>query len=209
VNKSFSAGRVSLRTTDCREEPKVELNLCEDPRDIKRLIQAVRFAASLYESEPLARVAQHPFPAAFTPRMRAAMAVNMKNAVTMTIVGWMMDGPAALRRWLLREVITQRADLKAMLADEAGLEKFVRSTTNGIKHLSCTCRMGRADDPLAVIDTEGRVRGVGGLRVVDASSMPSLPRANSNLATLMLAEKMSDAILGEHVPASSGEVAAV
>ena len=77
----------------------------------------------------------------------------------------------------------------------AKFETFVRSTTMGIKHLSCTCRMGRADDPMAVTDTAGRVRGIGGLRVVDASSMPSLPRANTNLATLMLAEKMADAIL--------------
>jgi choline dehydrogenase-like flavoprotein len=97
------------------------------------------------------------------------------------------------------------ADLKALLADDQRLETFVRSTTNGIKHLSCTCRMGRADDPLAVTDTEGRVRGVGGLRVVDASSMPSLPRANSNLATLMLAEKLSDAILGAAPRRLAGE----
>ena len=202
VNKSFSTGRVSLRDTDWDAEPKVELNLCEDPRDIQRLIAAVRFAASLYESEPLKKVAEQPFPAAFTPRMRAAMAVNAKNALAMTVMGWLLDGPAPLRRWLLKEVITQRADLKAMLANEAGLEKFVRSTTNGIKHLSCTCRMGRADDPLAVTDTEGRVHGVEGLRVIDASTMPSLPRANTNLATLMLAEKLSDAILGI-VPARS------
>jgi 5-(hydroxymethyl)furfural/furfural oxidase len=155
----------------------------------------VRFAASLYDKEPLARVAQHPFPAAFTPRMRAAMAVNTKNAVVMTALGWLLDGPKPLRETLLTKAITMGTDLKALLAEDATLEKFVRSTTNGIKHLSCTCRMGRADDPMAVTDTAGRVRGVENLRVVDASNMPSLPRANTNLAVLMLAEKISDQIL--------------
>jgi 5-(hydroxymethyl)furfural/furfural oxidase len=208
VNKSFSTGRVSLKSTDWREEPKVELNLCEDPRDIRRLLAGVRFAASLYRREPLASVARHPFPAAFTPRMRAAMAVNAKNAVLMTGLGWLLDGPEALRGWLMREAITQQPDLDVLIADEKKLETFVRSTTNGIKHLSCTCRMGRADDPLAVTDSEGRVRGVAGLRVVDASTMPSLPRANTNLATLMLAEKISDAILGERRPVADLETAA-
>ena len=195
VNKSYSTGRVSLKTTDWRDEPKMELNLCEDPRDTRRLMAGVRFAASLYEKEPLARVAQHPFPAAFTPRMRAAMAVNTKNAVVMTALGWLLDGPKPLRETLLTKAITMGTDLKALLAEDATLEKFVRSTTNGIKHLSCTCRMGRSDDPMAVTDTAGRVRGVENLRVVDASNMPSLPRANTNLAVLMLAEKISDQIL--------------
>jgi 5-(hydroxymethyl)furfural/furfural oxidase len=195
VNKSFSTGRVSLKSTDWREEPKMELNLCEDPRDIRRLMAGVRFAASLYENPQLARVAQYPFPAAFTPRMRAAMAVNVKNAVLMKALGWLLDGPRPLRETLLKKAITLGIDLKALLADAAALETFVRSTTNGIKHLSCTCRMGRADDPLAVTDTAGQVRGVENLRVVDAATMPSLPRANTNLAVLMLAEKISDTIL--------------
>jgi 5-(hydroxymethyl)furfural/furfural oxidase len=195
VNKSYSTGRVSLKTTDWHDEPKMELNLCEDPRDIRRLMAGVRFAASLYDKAPLAKVAQHPFPAAFTPRMRAAMAVNAKNAVVMTALGWLLDGPKPLRETLLTRAITMGTDLKALLAEDATLETFVRSTTNGIKHLSCTCRMGRADDPLAVTDSAGRVRGVEHLRVVDASTMPSLPRANTNLAVIMLAEKISDQIL--------------
>lgn len=195
VNKSYSRGRVSLKTTYPRDEPRMELNLCEDPRDIARLMQGVRFAAALYEKEPLAQVALRPFPAAFTPRMRSAMAVNVKNALLMTGLGWLLDGPGALRDSLLKNVITMNLDLKALLADDKRLETFVRSTTNGIKHLSCTCRMGRADDPLAVTDTEGRVHGVQNLRVVDAATMPSLPRANTNLAVLMLAEKIADHML--------------
>ena len=54
--------------------------------------------------------------------------------------------------------------------------------------------MGLLEDPLAVVDSEGRVFGVENLRVVDASLMPSIPRANTNIPTIMMAEKIADVI---------------
>ena len=59
-------------------------------------------------------------------------------------------------------------------------------------HVCGTCRMGPDGDPLAVLDGECRVRGVAGLRVVDASVMPTIPRANTNLTTIAIAEKIAD-----------------
>ena len=59
-----------------------------------------------------------------------------------------------------------------------------------------TCRMGPATDPTAVVDDELRVHGLDALRVVDASIMPTVPSANLNAPTLMVAEKASDMILG-------------
>jgi len=58
--------------------------------------------------------------------------------------------------------------------------------------------MGADDDPMAVTNTEGRVRDVHGLRVVDASIFPVVPCANTNFPTLMAAEKIADAILDGH-----------
>jgi choline dehydrogenase len=63
-------------------------------------------------------------------------------------------------------------------------------------HPSGTCRMGPATDPLAVVDDQLRVRGVEGLRVVDASIMPTMLSANLNAATMTLADKASDMIRG-------------
>ncbi|MEE1567451.1 MAG: GMC oxidoreductase, partial [Arenicellales bacterium] len=60
-----------------------------------------------------------------------------------------------------------------------------------------TCRMGAPDDPMAVSDPAGRVRGVEGLRVGDASIMPEVTRANTNIPTIMIAEKLADTILAE------------
>ena len=61
-------------------------------------------------------------------------------------------------------------------------------------HLSGTCKMGPASDPLAVVDQEGRVHGIDGLRVADASIMPDCVRANTNATTMMIGERMADLI---------------
>ncbi len=63
-------------------------------------------------------------------------------------------------------------------------------------HLMGTCRMGPESDPTAVLDDQLRVRGVEGLRVVDASIMPTMPSANLNASVLMIAEKAADMIRG-------------
>ncbi len=67
-------------------------------------------------------------------------------------------------------------------------------------HPGCSCRMGPASDPLAVVDDQLRVHGLEGLRVVDASIMPRMISANLNAATLMIADKASDMILGRSAP---------
>ncbi|MEI9984734.1 MAG: GMC family oxidoreductase N-terminal domain-containing protein [Aliidongia sp.] len=75
---------------------------------------------------------------------------------------------------------------------------FARQYGNSSYHLVGTCRMGPASDPTAVVDERLRVRGVRGLRVVDASIMPTMPSANTYAATMMIAEKASDMILADH-----------
>ena len=79
---------------------------------------------------------------------------------------------------------------------DAEIDAFVRQHVEGAYHPCGTCRMGGADDALAVVDPETRVRGVSGLRVVDSSIMPSITTGNLNAPTIMLAEKAADHILG-------------
>jgi 5-(hydroxymethyl)furfural/furfural oxidase len=81
------------------------------------------------------------------------------------------------------------------MQDDDALEAFVRRAAVGVWHASCTCRMGAEDDPMAVTDSQGRVRGLAGLRVCDASIFPVVPRANTNFPVLMTAEKVAATII--------------
>ena len=80
---------------------------------------------------------------------------------------------------------------EAMASDET-LEEYVKATVNTIYHPIATCRMGPDGDAGAVVDQYCRVRGIEGLRVVDASVMPGIPRANTNLSCIMIGEKVAD-----------------
>jgi 5-(hydroxymethyl)furfural/furfural oxidase len=81
------------------------------------------------------------------------------------------------------------------MCDDEALETFVRKAAIGVWHASCSCRMGADGDPTAVTDSQGRVRGIEGLRVVDASIVPLVPCANTSFPTLMAAEKIADAVV--------------
>ena len=75
------------------------------------------------------------------------------------------------------------------------IDAFVRSAVESAYHPSCACRMG--EDDMAVVDSETRVRGIDGLRVVDSSIFPTIPNGNLNAPTIMLAERAADIIKGK------------
>ena len=79
----------------------------------------------------------------------------------------------------------------ALASDDALDEWMMREVSTG-HHISCTNKMGPADDAAAVVDQYGRVHGIDGLRVVDASIMPDCVRANINVTTMMIGERVSD-----------------
>jgi choline dehydrogenase len=76
------------------------------------------------------------------------------------------------------------------------IDAFVRAKVESAYHPSCSNRMGRRDDPMAVVDPEARVIGLESLRVIDSSIMPSITTGNLNAPTIMLAEKLADSVRG-------------
>ncbi len=195
VNKSYSTGRVALHSADPAVEPKVDFNMLSDWRDRERLKRGMRFVADLYRHPAMQAVALDPFPSSYSERIRDLGRVCLKNQVMTSILAALLDGPAALRRLLIRNVVTEGAAVAELMADDELLDGFVREKVHGLWHASGSCRMGAAEDPTSVVDAGGRVHGVAGLRVVDASVMPRITRANTNIPTIMIAEKMSDAML--------------
>jgi 5-(hydroxymethyl)furfural/furfural oxidase len=88
----------------------------------------------------------------------------------------------------------ERIDLPLLIKDRDALAAHLRENVAGVFHPVGTCRMGRTDDADAVCDPTGRVYGVEGLRVADASIMPNVMAGNTNLPVIMAAEKIADAI---------------
>ena len=84
-----------------------------------------------------------------------------------------------------------------VLASDEALDAWLLENVVTQHHSSGTCKMGRSSDPLAVVDPSCRVRGVDNLRVVDASIMPDVVRANTNATTIMIAEKIAAEIRSE------------
>jgi 5-(hydroxymethyl)furfural/furfural oxidase len=192
VNKTYSeTGQVKLASRDPRVEPTVEFNLLSDRRDLERLMSGFRKMAGLQTSAPVTAVTDKPFPASYSEKVRKIGVVNTKNKVLTKIAAALMDGPAPLRHYMIDNFIVEGFTFDQVMSDDEALEAFVRKAAIGVWHASCSCRMGRADDPMTVVDTEGRVKGVQGLRVVDASIFPVVPCANTNFPTLMSAEKIA------------------
>ncbi|MGA1612334.1 MAG: choline dehydrogenase [Rhodobacteraceae bacterium] len=84
----------------------------------------------------------------------------------------------------------------ASLQSDEALDGFIRDHAESAYHPCGTCRMGRADDPTAVVDPHARVIGVQGLRVADSSIFPRITNGNLNAPSIMVGEKVSDLLLG-------------
>jgi 5-(hydroxymethyl)furfural/furfural oxidase len=196
VYKTYSeTGEVKLAARDWRAEPVVAFNLLSDRRDLERMMDGVRRVGAMHLTPTMQAVTDNPFPASYSDKVRQVGLINTRNKLLTDALAKLLDGPAALRGYLMRKLIMEGFTLEGLLTDDEQLEAFCRKAAVGVWHASCTCRMGGQDDPMAVTDPTGRVRAVDGLRVVDASIFPVVPCANTNFPVLMTAEKCADAIL--------------
>lgn len=153
---AYSRGELKLASVDPRIDPVVEENMLADPRDMLRMMDAVKRLAVLAVQPALAGIAN-----------------------------WIRLGDSQL-------------SLPAAAAlPDAELEAVLRRETGDIQHAAGSCRMSGVDDPEGVVNPDGRVRGIDGLRVADTSIMPSDCRANTHFTTVVIGEAIARMMIRE------------
>ena len=185
-----SHGTVDLKKGDIDGYPEIEFNFLDHPQDLERLKIAFKQAVHILLDPEVKACMGTPFPVRFTDRLRLLNEFTPKNkfradllATILNIFPWISD-------FVLSSLTGDRVNLVELIQDEKALENHIRSNIAGLFHPVGTCRMGFVEDPQAVVDSFGKVYGVEQLRVVDASIMPTLMAGNTNIPTIMVAEKI-------------------
>jgi 5-(hydroxymethyl)furfural/furfural oxidase len=192
VHKPYSKGCVELRSGDPDMSPKVQFNVLSDPRDFVRLVKGLRFACEILCDAGVARLRHE----VFLPQGRVVSRLARRtpqNRFRALAIALLFDVPA-IRRRLLGHLTIQPSALRD---DERARRDLVLERVELSRHVCGTCKMGDVRDRLTVVDAGGRVHGIEGLRVADASVFPVIPRANTHLPVLMAAEKFADQIRSE------------
>ncbi|CAN7571839.1 GMC family oxidoreductase N-terminal domain-containing protein [Phyllobacterium sp. LjRoot231] len=194
VNKSYSRGMLRLASPDARTEPAVDFRMLSDERDLERLKLALRLGARTLADPLMNGFGDTIFPSSYSPRVAKVTAPGLLNAIQRGALAAMLDYAGPLRKNLIHGFITLGVTLDGLINDDDALTAFVRKYVGGTWHPSGTCRMGVEDNPMAVTSPSGKVYGVQNLHVCDASLMPSIPCANTNIPTIMIAERIADLI---------------
>jgi choline dehydrogenase len=145
VFKSYSFGSLEFESADIDARPSIQMRYLNDDRDYDKLLDGLRRAMELCETDAIRAVSE------------------------------------GVRRPAPGET-----------GDRDVLEAFIRRNSSTGAHPSCTARMGPDDDPMSVCNERAMVRGARGLRIADASIMPRVPSANTNIPTIMVGERVSD-----------------
>jgi len=171
--KPMARGRVSLTARDAAP-PLVEFNFTGHELDLQRLMQGFRRAVEILAHEKVRAMSGVTFPVKFDDRLRRLNRITTTNRVQSAIIAALIDLVPPLAGPIFSTLADRRVDLAALVEDDVALAEHIRQNVAGMFHPVGTCRMGAASDRHAVVDPAGRVRGVGGLRVVDASIMPTV-----------------------------------
>ena len=195
--KPLARGRVSLRAADPAVYPLVEFNFTGHELDLTRFMQGFRRSLEILAHDAVRAITRLSFPVKFDDRLRQLNRITPANQLKSTAIAALIDAVPAVAGPVFGTLADRKVDLVALAADDEALAEHIRQNVAGTFHPVGTCRMGSAGDRAAVTDTTGRVRGVTGLRVIDASIMPTIPRGNTNIPTIMIAEKLAAEISRE------------
>jgi 5-(hydroxymethyl)furfural/furfural oxidase len=189
-----SRGSVRLRTADPLDSPEIQFRFLSDPADPPRMVQAARLAERLLRDPGVAAQYHEAF------LLPGALAVKQFNRpglagkVLALAAEAAANSPALLRRKIFGRAFKSGAPAAHRGGGRAISDAQILSSISPMGHPVGTCAMGRADDALSVVGEDFRVHGLENLFVADASVMPVIPSANTNLPTIMLAELAAERI---------------
>ncbi|KAA0969362.1 NAD(P)-binding protein [Aureimonas fodinaquatilis] len=194
VNRPFSTGEITLERRNGELKSNINFRQLSDERDLKRLEDGMHRLWRLVNHPSMKGVVERVFPATFSDRVRKLGAVTNQNWLITFMGSMVMDLGDFPRKMMIENVIAPNQDAAQMMQSNNALRDWIIDNACGSWHASGTCRIGDPDDKYAVVDSSCRVIGVEGLRVVDASIMPSVISGNTMLTTVMAGEKIADAI---------------
>lgn len=202
MNKTHSKGEVWLNSSKPDGPPRIQARILSDSRDLQRMVSSFHMVCGMLLEEPLSSLVKHVFiantalgkpPDALTMKLlqdnRQAQLISTLGALAFDFIPGMHR---SLPRKSGREVGSVRAESAERLAE------LVRQATGVGGHPMGTCRLGAIGDQDAVVDSQCRVIGIEGLRVMDASIFPTPMTAGTNIPAIMVGEKGAELLLQEH-----------
>lgn len=192
----FSRGSVTITGPDVAAPPTVAFRMFSDARDGPRMIAAARSAEALLRDPAVSARYGELFllpPVMSLQQFNQPGLSGVARAIAATLA---LNAPPPVRRRLFERGIRPGRWLGPGTAPLADAE--IIDAAAPMAHPAGTCAMGKADDPAAVTDACGRVHGIAALTVADASVMPRLPSANTNLPTTMVAERIAGMLRKAH-----------
>lgn len=189
-----SRGSVTLRSADPFENPDENFRFMSDPADPPRMIQAARLTERLLREPDVAEQYHEAF---LLPGALAVAQFNrpgIAGKVLAMAAEAAANAPGPIRRMIFGRTFGSGAPAAYTGGGRQISDEEILSSICSMGHPVGTCAMGKSDDRMAVVDSSFRVHGTSNLFVVDASVMPVIPSANTNLPTLMLAELAADRI---------------
>jgi len=192
VLRPKSTGHVTIQSPLSKDHPITEFNFLSDPADITRMMMAFTTAVEILADSEIKKLMGKPFPVRFSDRLRQLNEYNPRNLTKANRLATLLNIFPGISDFVLSRLTGDAIDLDALIKNPQDLAQHVQNNIAGMFHPVGTCRMGEATDPMAVVDSVGKVYGVENLRVIDASIMPNLIAGNTNIPTIMVAEKIAD-----------------
>jgi choline dehydrogenase-like flavoprotein len=190
----FSRGEVTLASADTELPPHIEFRMFDDARDPPRLLKAARFAETLLLEPSVAATYSDAFLLPPVMSLHQFNRPGITGSFLAVAAKAVLNAPTSMSRLIVDRLIQPGRWFANRHRQSPLTDTELLGAAAPMAHPVGTCAIGRRDDPMAVVDPTCRVYGVGNLRIVDASVMPHITSANTNLPTIMIAERAADLI---------------